>query len=178
MDDVQAKLAEITALVDQARSMPMSASCVVNRSDLLTMLAELDALLPEAFDEAQEVLTDRAGVVEDGRREAEAIIARAQEERRRMLQADQVHAVARAEADLLLEQARGTADAMRLEVEDYVDAKLANFEIVLGKTLAAVERGRHKLAGRHELDDLADSPLPAGASLADRASLVDDPLPG
>ena len=29
---------------------------------------------------------------------------------------------------------------VRLEVEDYVDAKLANFEIVLTKTLSAVER--------------------------------------
>jgi hypothetical protein len=54
---------------------------------------------------------------------------------------------------------------MRLEVEDYVDAKLANFEIVLTKTLSAVERGRQKLSGRHELEALRDNdddvePLP------------------
>ena len=167
MDDVKAKLAEITALVSTARAMPMSASCVVNRAELIGLLDELDILLPEAFDEAQEVLTDRAGVVEDGRREAEAIIARAHEERLMMLQSDQVYAQARAEADLLLERSQTTADEMRREVEDYVDAKLANFEIVLGKTLAAVERGRRKLAGRHELDDLGE-----------HDSLDDEPLPG
>ena len=54
---------------------------------------------------------------------------------------------------------------MRAEVEDYVDAKLANFEIVLTKTLRAVERGRQKLSGAHELDALRDDdedlpPLP------------------
>ena len=34
---------------------------------------------------------------------------------------------------------------MRGEVDDYVDTKLANFEVVLDKTLAAVHRGREKL---------------------------------
>ena len=55
----------------------------------------------------------------------------------------------------MLEEARQSAEAMRVEVEDYVDAKLANFEIVLTKTLSAVERGRQKLSGRHELEQLA-----------------------
>jgi hypothetical protein len=55
---------------------------------------------------------------------------------------------------------------MRSEVDDYVDAKLANFEIILHKTLSAVEHGRDKINGRNdELAELADSdeiaePLP------------------
>jgi hypothetical protein len=36
-----------------------------------------------------------------------------------------------------------------------VDAKLANFEVVLQKTLGAVERGREKLRGRLDADQLA-----------------------
>jgi hypothetical protein len=53
---------------------------------------------------------------------------------------------------------------MRMEVDDYVDTKLANFEIVLNKTLAAVLRGREKLHGRHDMEELAqhgrEDPLP------------------
>ena len=67
---------------------------------------------------------------------------------------------AQTEAERIIEEARYQADAMRMEVEDYVDAKLANFEIVLNKTLSAVARGREKLSGRHELDDLADQDQP------------------
>lgn len=44
--DVQNKLDEIVASVSGARSMPMSASCVVNRADLLAMLEEVRAALP------------------------------------------------------------------------------------------------------------------------------------
>ncbi len=155
MDEVHLKLAEIATLVDAARSMPMSASCVVNRADLLAMLTDLEGLLPETITRAQEVLGDKQGVVEEGRREAEQIIAAARAERRRLVETTEVFAEASHEADRLLEEARESAEAMRAEVEDYVDAKLANFEIVLSKTLAAVERGRQKLSGRHELEALS-----------------------
>ena len=67
-----------------------------------------------------------------------------------------MHSEASHEAVRLLQEARESAEARRTEVEDYVDAKLANFEIVLTKTLAAVERGRQKLSGRHELEALGE----------------------
>jgi cell division septum initiation protein DivIVA len=138
--------------------MPMSASCLVNRDDLLGLIRDLESLLPETISQAQEVLGDKESVVEEGRREAEKIIAAARAERRRLIEATDVHEEASAEAERLLEEARTSAEAMRVEVEDYVDAKLANFEIVLTKTLSAVERGRQKLSGRHELEALAEVP--------------------
>jgi cell division septum initiation protein DivIVA len=167
MDEVHAKLAETAALVEGARAMPMSASCVVNRNDLLALLEELEGLLPDTITRAQEVLGDKQGVVDEGRREAEQIIAAAKAERRRLIEATDVYVEASSEAERLLSEARTSAEAMRAEVEDYVDAKLANFEIVLSKTLSAVERGRQKLSGRHELEALSDP---------DR--LLDEPLPG
>jgi F0F1-type ATP synthase membrane subunit b/b' len=157
VDDVHDKLSEIIAQVEGARSMPMSASCVVNRAELLGALAELESLLPETLSRAQEVLGDKQGVVEEGRREAEHIIAAARAERRRLVESTDVHQEAAAEAERMLEEARGSAEAMRVEVEDYVDAKLANFEIVLSKTLSAVERGRQKLSGRSELEALSQA---------------------
>lgn len=167
MDEVHTKLAEISALVEGARAMPMSASCVVNRAELLDLVHQLEALLPETITRAREVLGDKQGVVEEGRREAAAIIAAAEVERRQMIEATDVHVEAGREAERLLAEARAAADAMRVEVEDYVDTKLANFEIVLSKTLSAVERGRQKLSGRHELE-----------TLGEHDSFLDEPLPG
>ncbi len=169
MDEVHTKLAELVSLVESARAMPMSASCVVNRAELLERLSDLESLLPETISRAQEVLGDRQGVVEEGHREAARIIADAREERRTMLEQTEVHREASAEAAKLLEEAQASAEAMRLEVEDYVDAKLANFEIVLTKTLSAVERGREKLSGRHELERL-------GEITNDDSSFLDEPL--
>jgi cell division septum initiation protein DivIVA len=170
VDEVHSKLAEITQLVDGARAMPMSASCVVNRADLLALLGDLEALLPATLSQAQEVLGDRESVVEEGRREAEKIVAAARAERRRLVEATEVHEEATSEAERLLAEARQSAEAMRVEVEDYVDAKLANFEIVLTKTLSAVERGRQKLSGRHELEMLGEQPQ-------EPDSFLEEPLP-
>jgi cell division septum initiation protein DivIVA len=174
VDQVHAKLTEIITLVEGARSMPMSASCVVNREDLLGLLTTLEGLIPASVSRAQEVLGDKESVVDEGRREAEKIIAAARAERRRLIEATDVHEAASAEAELLIEQARTSAEAMRAEVEDYVDAKLANFEIVLTKTLSAVERGREKLSGRSELEGLGDAER--GEPVGD--TFLDEPLHG
>jgi cell division septum initiation protein DivIVA len=156
VDSVQAKLDEITAALESARAMPMSASCVVNRGELLALLAELRALLPEEITEARSVLQDKDDVVAEGKREAARIIALAREERLRMLSDHEVYATAQAEADRLTWEATTNAQAMRAEVDDYVDGKLANFEIILNKTLTSVERGRAKLAGRNELAEIVE----------------------
>lgn len=175
MDEVHAKLAEVVGVVESAKSVPMSASCLVHRADLLGLLAELEQLLPETITRAQEVLGDRESVLAEGRREAEKIVAAAQAERQRLVEATEVHREATAEAERVLDEARAAAEAMRLEVEDYVDAKLANFEIVLTKTLSAVERGREKLSGRHELEALGDADR---AVAGEGESFLDEPLPG
>ncbi len=162
--DVHSKLDEITAMVEGARAMPMSASCVVHRDELLGLVDELRALLPQELQEAEFVLADRDEVVAEGRREAERIVADARAERARLVGETEVTREARREADRILDEAHKQTEAMRIEVEDYVDAKLANFEVVLHKTLQAVERGRQKLGGRSELDGLGDpsydGPLP------------------
>ena len=156
MDSVQSKLAEITAALESARAMPLSASCVVNRGELLGLIGELRELLPGEISRAQNVLQDKDDVLAEGRREAARIITQAREERLRMLSEQEVYVQAQTEADRVLSEATTKAEAMRAEVDDYVDGKLANFEIILTKTLKAVERGRAKLAGRNELAEIVD----------------------
>jgi hypothetical protein len=60
--DVHEKLDELSRLVEDARSMPMSASCIVNRAELLGLLEEMRELLPEEFRHAQLLLDDREAV--------------------------------------------------------------------------------------------------------------------
>ena len=162
--ELKEKLDEIVAQIESARAMPMSASCIVNRGQVLGLLDELRDLIPAEVQRAESLLDAREDVVEDGRREAQRIIEDAHAERERLITETDVHRAAAEEADRLLGAAEHEARQMRQEVDDYVDTKLANFEIVLNKTLAAVLRGRDKLHGRHEMEQLAthhdDEPLP------------------
>ncbi|MDQ1484584.1 MAG: hypothetical protein QOJ62_277 [Actinomycetota bacterium] len=162
--ELKDKLEEIVAQIESARAMPMSASCIVNRSQILGLLDELRDLVPAEVQRAESLLHERDDVVEAGRREAEQIIADAHGERERLVTETEVNREAVAESERLLAEADREVRQMRQEVDDYVDTKLANFEIVLNKTLTAVLRGREKLQGRHEMEQLSahqdDEPLP------------------
>ncbi|WP_411134064.1 cell division initiation protein [Streptomyces sp. C10] len=146
--DVQKKLDDIVATVGGARSMPMSASCVVNRAELLAMLEEVRAALPGSLAQAQELLGGREQVVEEARAEAERIIETAHAQRGSLISDTEVARQSQEEADRILAEARREAEEIRAEADDYVDSKLANFEVVLTKTIGSVDRGREKLLGR------------------------------
>lgn len=145
--DVQQRLDEIVATVDGARSMPMSASCVVNRAELLTMLQEVRDALPGSLAQAQELLGGREQVVAEAQREARRIIETAQAERGSLVSGTEVARYSQDEAERILSEARREAAEIRAEADDYVDSKLANFEVVLSKTIGSVDRGREKLLG-------------------------------
>ncbi|MBB3080547.1 vacuolar-type H+-ATPase subunit H [Streptomyces violarus] len=144
---MQKKLDEIVSAVSGARSMPMSASCVVNRAELLSLLEEVRAALPDSLAQAQELIGGREQMVEHARQEAERIIGQAHAERGSLISDTEVARRSQAEADRILAEARQEAEEVRAEADDYVDSKLANFEVVLTKTLGSVGRGREKLLG-------------------------------
>ncbi|MGW2047807.1 cell division initiation protein [Streptomyces sp. NPDC001858] len=145
--DVQKKLDEIVTAVSSARSMPMSASCVVNRADLLALLEEVRAALPDSLAQAQELIGGREQMVEQARQEAERIISTAHAERGSLISDTEIARRSQTEADRILAEARKEAEEVRADADDYVDSKLANFEVVLTKTLGSVGRGREKLLG-------------------------------
>jgi len=155
---MQDKIDQIGAALESARAMPMSASCIVNRGELLAMLDELRRLLPAELHEADAVIGERDAAVEEGRAAAHRIVAEAQAERARLVADTEVAAEARREADRLVAEAAGEAERMRRELDEYLDAKLAHFEIMLQKTMSAVIHGRDKL--RQQLDNLSVVQLP------------------
>ncbi|MEV7568256.1 ATP synthase F0 subunit B [Streptomyces tanashiensis] len=161
--DVQKKLDEIVATVQGARSMPMSASCVVNRAELLALLEEVREALPGSLAQAQELIGGREQMVEQARQEAERIIEAAHAERGSIVSDTQVARQSQEEADRILSEARREAEEVKAEADDYVDSKLANFEVVLNKTIGSVDRGREKLLGRGpglDQDGYADADAP------------------
>ncbi|MFD9288056.1 cell division initiation protein [Streptomyces sp. NPDC060030] len=164
--DVQKKLDEIVETVGNARSMPMSASCVVNRAELLAMLEEVREALPGSLAHAEELIGGHEQLVEQARQEAGRIIESARAERGSLISGTEVAQQSQAEADRILSEARREADEVRGEADEYVDSKLANFEVVLTKTIGSVDRGREKLLGRgqgideqgYEDPDFSDAP--------------------
>ena len=103
------KLQLAISMVEEARSVPLSASCVVHRGELLGVLDEVRISFPTDLDAAAKVLTDRDVIVEEGRTSAEQLIAMAREEAARLVEQTEIVVAARAEAERILSEEIGRA---------------------------------------------------------------------
>jgi len=154
MDSIE-KLTTAIAMVEEARGVPLSASCVLHRGEILEILDGARAALPNDLEAARKILASRDSLIEEGRISAEALIASAREEVSRMIEQTAIVSAAREEAQHILDDAHFEADAQRDEVERYIDSRLATLEVILNKTSDAVARGRERLAGAGDQDVLS-----------------------
>jgi hypothetical protein len=150
--DVHDQLNQIAATVRGAKAMPMSASCLVNRAELLDALERVRDVLPVDLDQADALLSDRDAVVAAGREEAELLLEGARAEREHLIEQTDVLVAARERAAAVAAQARGEATRLLADADDYVDRKLGEFEVVLGQLGSQVNNGRERLAARREAD--------------------------
>ena len=149
------KLESVITMVTEARSVPLSASCVVHRNEMLTILDEIKVALPQDFASAQALLSSREEIIEEGRQSAEKLIAHAREEVARMVEQTSIVAAAREESSRLVDEAHAQVEKERSDVDAYIDSRLATLEVILKKTLEAVNRGRERLAGASDKDVLS-----------------------
>jgi F0F1-type ATP synthase membrane subunit b/b' len=157
--DITARLNQLDELVRDAKAMPLSASVLVNRDEVLELVAEMQESLPDEIKQARWIVKDREDLLAKARADGDRIVADAHEEQVKMARQEQIVARAHQEAERILAEAEEQTRAMRREAEEYVDAKLAQFEIALrriledsqsasrglAKTLDQVEVGREKL---------------------------------
>ncbi|MEN9542601.1 MAG: hypothetical protein RL057_729 [Actinomycetota bacterium] len=149
------KLQSAITMVNEARAVPLSASCVVHRGELLGILEEINQALPVDLANAKKLLANRESIVEEGRQSAEQLISHAREEVARMVEQTAIVAAAREESARLIEEAHLKVEQEREEVDAYIDSRLATLEVILNKTLEAVNRGRERLAGASDKDVLS-----------------------
>jgi hypothetical protein len=160
LEDLVHQLEEI---VRSASKMPLSSSALIDRKEVLDLIETLKRSIPEEIARARAVIRDRDEVVERARAQSERLVERAQSERESLLSKTEIVQAASREADRLVSEAESVARRIKAEAEEYVEGKLATFEVVLTKTLQAVERGRARLAGRLEADQLSDDTQDDGA---------------
>jgi cell division septum initiation protein DivIVA len=150
--DVHDRLNQLTAMVRGAKAMPMSASCLVNRAEMLEQLQRLREELPANLDHADALLSEREAVLAAAREEAGRILEGARGERAQLIQQSDVLVSARARAAAMTTQARGESARLLGDADDYVDRKLSEFEVFLGQVGSQVNNGRLRLTVRREAD--------------------------
>lgn len=139
-------------MVDAARPMPLSASSMINKEEVLELLQNCLNRLPEEMRAARWLLKEREDFLKRVHREGDEILAAARSQAEAMVQRTEVVKAAEQRARRMVEEAEATARRLRLETEDYCDTKLGSFENALERILNTVKEARTRLQG----DPLAD----------------------
>ena len=143
--DTAALLEQLREMLEAARKLPMSASVSINRDEFGAILQEASDGLPEELREARWLLKERDQVVERASNEAGRLVEAARVRAERMVEKNELVREARRTSEQIIEDAERQAASIRHEAEDYVDRKLAAFEVVLDRTMQQVEKGRERL---------------------------------
>jgi cell division septum initiation protein DivIVA len=151
-ETAEEKLANLRELILNARAMPMSASCVINRGEVLAAIDDVIDNLPDEIADAQHVIDRSQAKIAEGEAEAGRILAEAREHAATLAQHSEVVRVAEQQAGQLIADAEEEAAALRRETDEFIDQRMASFESVLHKTASQVKTARLRLAERSGLE--------------------------
>jgi F0F1-type ATP synthase membrane subunit b/b' len=159
--DLSARIGQLEEMVRDAKSMPLSSSALLNRDEVLELIEQMKESLPDEIKQARWIVKDREELLAKARRDAEAMVEQARDEQLRLASHEAVVQRANEESERIKQEAADDARRLRLEAEDYVDAKLAQLESALQRiledvmgtnqqltrTIDQVQAGREKLRG-------------------------------
>jgi cell division septum initiation protein DivIVA len=148
-------LLQLRDIIEAARPVPLSASSMIAKEEVLELVDDALASLPEELRAARWLLKEREEFLAKTRHEADEIVEQARARAERMVQRTEVVKAAEQRAYVIVDAAEADARRLRHEVEDFCDQKLASFEIVLERTQKLVAAGREKLQGTNLLAEAA-----------------------
>lgn len=152
-------LDQLVTIVEEARSLPMTASCVVPRGDVLDLLDEIRDAVPAELDDAQDVLDQRDRMLGEASSTAEESLAKAQSQAQRLVgdahnEASAMVAMAKAEADRLVREATAQAEVLLARAQADADQTM---QAAQDQHDSLIDRGRGEAerlmaAGRANFD--------------------------
>jgi cell division septum initiation protein DivIVA len=160
--DAEALLQRAIDIIANAPKMPLSSSPRIDGDEIIELLDEAVRRMPEEMRHARWMIKERQEFVSKTRREADELLEAARVQAERMVQRTEVVRAAEQRARQISEAADADARRLRHETEDFLDQRLASFEILLDKLAKTVHAGRSRLnIGAHrEAGDIADEEDP------------------
>ena len=165
LGDSEVLLRRAVDIIATAPSIPLSSTPRIDRDEIIELLEDALERLPEEIRQARWMLKERQEFLDKTKREADEIITAARQQAERMVQRTEVVRAAEMRARQVVEAAEEESRRQRNETEDFLDQRLASFEILLDRLQKTVHNGRQRLSiGMHE------EPAPAPQE--------DEPAPG
>jgi cell division septum initiation protein DivIVA len=140
---------ELTTVIENARSVPMSGSCMVPRDHLLDLLDDLRESLPEDVQAAGAIVEQRTEILQQAQAEAERLTGATRAESEQLLSAarrqrEDLLGTAKRQRDDLIVRAQAEAEQLLADAEAEADRLIADGrahrEALIAEAVAEHER--------------------------------------
>ncbi len=138
-------LDQLTQTVRQAKGIPFSDNCIVDREDVLYWINQIRENLPEEIHQARWLLEQNRQVVASARQKAESILRETEQRSAIMINEHEITLRAREMAQMTIEQANQAAWQMRVASTDYARQRLTEVENQLTEVLVKVQKNKKEL---------------------------------
>jgi cell division septum initiation protein DivIVA len=145
LGDTESILEQVIDTIASAPNVPLSSTPRIDRDNTVALLQDALACLPEEIRQARWMLKERAEFMAKTQREADEIIEAARVQAERMVQRTEVVRAAEARARQIMDAADADSRRLKNETEDFLDRRLASFEILLDRLSRTVAQGRERL---------------------------------
>ena len=163
-------LEEIEEIVDTASGFPLTGKIMIDSQELLEIVREIRAELPDEIQQAQWIKNERERIIAEAKNEYEAVIADAKRQAEALVENNEITVKAKMRADELMRVTEETAKQLKMSTYDYVDNILYNFQgkmeqlnaLYFGDMFGSIEKtfndiSRTLESNREEIKDMAYS---------------------
>ena len=142
---------ELYEVIERASRVPLSGKCMINPDEVRSILDELRENLPQEIHQARAIVADRGRILDDARRESDAIVRSAEERARILVSQDSIVREAQERAADIMDQAQEKAHQMRKATNDYVEEVMLKADDTVAALLTELRQTRQSIkASRKE----------------------------
>lgn len=156
---------QLADLLNRSPRVPLSSNRLVDANEIGQLLERLRISVPSSIMESERTLAERERILNEADTEAKRIVAQARQRANEMLSADALVAMARREAQKIVEDGHNTARQRSEEADQYAAHVLGDLAANLGKMAKQVENGLQMLQEQRQAKR-QEAPAPAHAPTA------------
>ena len=143
--DLYELLDQLQATIEQAKGVPFSDNCIVDRADVLYWIKQIRASFPSEVQQAKWIVDQQRQVVASARQKAESILRESEQRQAIMVDEHQVTLLAKEQSQQILAQANQQSEEIYARSIDYARKRLTELENELTDLLVRIQKDKKEL---------------------------------
>ena len=145
-------LEDLESLVLNASKMPFTSKKMIEEEELLQIIDDLKASMPEELEQSQKVLAEKDKIIADAQRHADSMVAQAKDYIAKLTEESEIVRQAQEQANQIVVSATKSSDELKSSSITYAGDVLKYVETTLQKTLASIQQNRESLLQSNRKD--------------------------